>query len=83
MININKYIFGLDLAKENTDNTCICFHFRNTCLEEMKELWSIGDEYEIPDYHKKHLGLNEDSKLIISEIYEAYNKEVAMNMLVR
>ena len=80
---MKEYVIGVDLAKENTDSTCLCFHFANSCLEEMKELWQIGDEYEIPECNYERLRLNKDSKVIISAIYENSNKDVFMNMLVR
>ena len=71
------------LAKENTDNTCLCMQFTNTCLEEMKELWQIGDEYSIHECNYDRLGLTKDSKLIISSIYENSNKDVFMDFSVR
>jgi hypothetical protein len=80
---MNNYILGIDIAKENSDNTCLNMQFANTCLEEMKELWSIGDEYILSDIQKKKLGLNSDNKLIISAIYENDKKDVFMNMLVK
>ncbi|HEY8805118.1 MAG TPA: hypothetical protein VIM42_08460 [Clostridium sp.] len=80
---MNNYVIGIDLAKENSDNTCVCFQFVNSCLEEMKELWKIGDEYPLPEFNKKRLGLHKESKLIVSSIYENNNQEVFMNMLVR
>lgn len=76
-------ILGVDLAREQPDNTCLCFQFKNTCLEEMKELWKIGDEYTIPECNYQRLGINKDSKLIISAIYENKSKDVFMNMLIR
>lgn len=80
---MKNYILGFDLAKENSDQTCICMQFVNTCLEEMKELWSIGDEYPIPESHYKRLGLNKNNKLIICAIYETGSKYIYMNMLVK
>lgn len=80
---MNKFVIGIDLARENTDNTCLCMQFLNTCLEEMKELWQTGDEYPLPEFNKKIIGLDKDSRLIISSIYENDNQEVFMNMLVQ
>lgn len=76
-------IIGVDLAKENSDNTIISMTFLNTCLDEMKEIWKIGDEYLLTEFHRKRLGLRENDKLIISAIYENNNEDVMMNMLVR
>jgi len=55
----------------------------NSCLEEMQDLWKIGDEYLLPKFEQKRLGLHKESKLIVSSIYENENKIVFMNMLVR
>lgn len=75
-------ILGFDIANK-PDITVLCFHFRNTCLEEMKELWSIGDEYPMPEFNKNRLGLSNESKFIIHSMYEDDNKDVFMNMLIR
>jgi hypothetical protein len=80
---MENYILGRDLANEHLDQTCICIQFTNTCLEEMKELWSIGDEYPITEYYYKRFRLNQNNKLIISSIYENDNKDVFVNMLVK
>jgi len=80
---MNNYTTGVDLAKNNSDNTCLCFTFVNTCLEEMKELWKIGDEYFLTEFDQKRLGLNKDNKLIVSSMYENNNQIVFMNLLVR
>ena len=78
------YILGLDLAKENSDNTCIRMGFANTCLEEMQDLWNIGDVYELPEVHRNKFGLQNNQKLIISSIFENEDKSVIfMNMLVK
>jgi len=81
----NDYLIGIDLAKENSsDTTCLCMQFTNTCLDEMKELWQIGDEYLIPQFDKKRIGLTKDDKLIISSIYGDDKQEIVfMHMLVR
>jgi len=80
---MNNYTIGVDLANENSDNTCLCFQFVNSCLEEMKELWKIGDEYPLPEFNKKILGLNKENKLIVSAIFENSNEDVFMSILVR
>jgi len=80
---MSNYVIGIDLAKENSDNTFLSFRFMNTCLEEMKELWEIGEEYKLPEFNKKQLGLHKDDRLIISSIYGNDNEDVFMSMLVR
>jgi len=76
-------LIGLDLAKENSDNTVISIQFDDILLEQMKKLWNIGDEYILGEYHRKRLGLQENNRLIIFSIYENSNKDVFMNMLIR
>lgn len=85
IVNENKnHILGLDIAKETSDNSCIRIGFVNTCIEEMQELWNIGDEYPLPEIHRVKLGLKDHHKLIISSIYENDDKSVIfMNMLVK
>jgi hypothetical protein len=78
-----NYLLGIDIAKEKSDNTCLTIQLNNTCLEEMKELWKIGDEYCIPEFQRKQLGLNGNNKLIITAIYGNKNKKVFMNMTIK
>ena len=80
---MDKYVIGMDLAKENSDNTCLCFQITNSCLEELQDLWKIGCEYPVSEFNKKQLGIHKDSRLVISSIYENEKQEVFMNMLVR
>jgi hypothetical protein len=80
---MNNCILSIDIAKKNSDSTCLCIQFANTCLEETKELWSIGDEYLLSEFYKRKFGLNNDNKLIISAIYENDKQDVFMNMLIK
>lgn len=36
-----KRIVSYDLARQK-DHSCLTISFKNTCLEEMKEMWSTG-----------------------------------------
>ncbi len=61
---------GFDLAKIDSDQTYFQLKFLHTCLEEMEELWNIGDEYPMNKEQREKIGLKENGKLIISAIYE-------------
>lgn len=65
-------ILAVDFAKENSDMSFMRFGFRNSCVDELKEMWSVGDEYLLPEFQRKQFGLSEDSKLIVDDIYELH-----------
>lgn len=54
------------------DQSIIRFAFKNTCVDELKEMWRIGDEYPVPGWYRKQLGLSDEHKLIVISSYEAH-----------
>lgn len=78
-------VLAVDTSLGN-DQTILNFGFTNTCLEEVKKLWKIGDEYPLPENVYKRYGLKNTNKLIIVNIYNGdneYNDIVYMNLLVK
>lgn len=80
---MKSYYISADLPEPNTNNRIIRIQLTNTCIEEMEELWNIGDKYPISEFHLKRLGLSKNDKLIISDIYKKDDNNVWINMLVR
>jgi len=76
-------ILGVDLAKENSDQSVLSMGFSNTTLDEMKELWSIGEEYPLSNHLRRKYNLKDNDKLIISAIYKLGDDFVYMNMLIK
>ena len=64
-------IVSYDAAKCE-DQSIIRFGFRNTCVEELKEIWRTGDEYPVPEYQRKQLGLPDNCKLVVISSYNAH-----------
>jgi hypothetical protein len=63
-------ITGIDIARNNSDSVAFQFAINNSCIDEMKEILNIGEEYLIPEYQRKQLCLSSEDKLIITSIYE-------------
>ncbi len=61
---------GFDSSKFDSSGEYFQLKFLHTCLEEMGDLWKIGDEYPMDKEQREKIGLKEDGKLIISAIYE-------------
>lgn len=80
---MKSYYISADLPEPNTNNRIIRIQLTNTCIEEMEELWNIGDEYPISEFHLKRLGLSKNDKLIISDICKKDDNNVWMDILVR
>lgn len=66
-------IIDLDKLKDN-NGFFINIIINNSCLEEIKELWGIGEEYPMSKDNKESIGLKDNDKLIINKIYELKNK---------
>lgn len=77
---MNKHIIGYDVAKENSDHTIISIGVNNSSLEELKELWTIGDEYLMTEYHRNMCNIPKGKKLIIVGFWEDVNDMVFMNL---